>query len=144
MKERPGSIGSRHNGPESGLEHGSGAGRRLFKGGKSAILPSVRVAEFISSWSGESTMRMAMAAIGAVILQAAWAGGAMALPAAPYQGLPAGHQATIWRVGLPFWGENFPLHYTWSLARACTRLVPVETPRGTRLERVWVCAARRR
>jgi len=80
---------------------------------------------------------------GAFVLQAALAGNVMALPAAPYQAAPRGH-AMVSRVVLPFWGENFPLHYTWSITRACSRVVPIETPRGTRLERVWVCATRHR
>ena len=41
-----------------------------------------------------------------------------------------------------FWGHPFPYGYNWSLARACTRYVPVETAHGTRLQRVWVCRQR--
>jgi hypothetical protein len=43
-----------------------------------------------------------------------------------------------------FWGRAFPYRYNWSLVRACTRYVPVETTRGTRMERVWVCRERPR
>lgn len=41
-----------------------------------------------------------------------------------------------------FWGHPFPYGYTWSLARACTRYIPVETAHGVRSERVWVCRQR--
>lgn len=44
---------------------------------------------------------------------------------------------------LGFGGQAFPYGYQWSLARACTRYEPVETKYGTRMEKVWVCAARR-
>jgi hypothetical protein len=38
-----------------------------------------------------------------------------------------------------FWARPFPYGYAWSLARACTRHVPVETSRGLVTQRVWVC-----
>jgi len=41
-----------------------------------------------------------------------------------------------------FWGRPFPYGYNWSLVRACTRYLPVETAQGTRLQRVWVCRAK--
>ncbi len=40
---------------------------------------------------------------------------------------------------LGFWGRPFPIGYNWSLERACSRYEPVESDRGTRMERVWVC-----
>lgn len=40
---------------------------------------------------------------------------------------------------LGFWGENFPYGYRWSIVRACERHEQVDTPRGPRWERVWVC-----
>jgi len=46
--------------------------------------------------------------------------------------------------GLPFWGEAFPYGYRWSLVKACTRYVPVETSRGIRMQRMWVCRTPRR
>jgi hypothetical protein len=44
---------------------------------------------------------------------------------------------------LDFWGHPYPFGYAWSLDRACTRFEPVETPHGTRTERVWVCDVQR-
>jgi hypothetical protein len=41
-----------------------------------------------------------------------------------------------------FRGRAFPYRYNWSRARACTRFEPVETSRGTRMQRVWVCSGR--
>ena len=43
---------------------------------------------------------------------------------------------------LGFWGEAFPYGYRWSVVRACTRYEPVETRRGVRMEKVWVCRGR--
>ena len=43
---------------------------------------------------------------------------------------------------LGFWGEAFPYGYNWSRVRACTRYEPVETERGVRMEKVWVCGGR--
>jgi len=44
---------------------------------------------------------------------------------------------------LGFWGENFPYGYRWSVVRACERREVVDTPRGPRVRRVWVCHAPR-
>jgi hypothetical protein len=44
---------------------------------------------------------------------------------------------------LGFWGNTFPYGYRWSLVRACERRELVETPRGPRWQRVWVCRAPR-
>lgn len=44
---------------------------------------------------------------------------------------------------LGFWGKPFPYGYRWSVVKACTRYEPVETARGVRMEKVWVCGARR-
>jgi hypothetical protein len=67
-------------------------------------------------------------------------GSALALTSAPLHAVPlsAGvHQVT-------FWARPFPYFYNWSLVRACTRYEPVETARGTRLQRVWVCREKSR
>jgi hypothetical protein len=57
----------------------------------------------------------------------------LALPNAAVHGLSDLHKVT-------FGGWPFPYGYAWSRVRACTRYVPVETPRGaTLLQRVWVC-----
>ena len=45
---------------------------------------------------------------------------------------------------LGFWGENFPYGYRWSRVRACERRELVDTPRGPRLQTVWVCRNPRR
>lgn len=42
-----------------------------------------------------------------------------------------------------FLGRAFPYRYNWSRIRACTRFEPVETSRGMRMQRIWVCAGRR-
>lgn len=61
----------------------------------------------------------------------------IAAPVAAAQRLSDVHSVT-------FWGRSFPFRYNWSLVRACTRYEPVETTRGTRMHRVWVCGDRRR
>ena len=53
-----------------------------------------------------------------------------------------GHEAATRKV--TFWGYPFPYGYTWSRRRPCTRYVLIETPRGVRYQRMWVCSPGRR
>lgn len=76
----------------------------------------------------------------AFVLVSASASQSMTLPARP--AVPA--QAVAGLEQVTFWGRAFPYRYTWSRARACTRFEPVETSRGTRMQRVWVCNGRHR
>lgn len=83
-------------------------------------------------------MHKALLAVVASFALSASAGSGMAFPAAPLhaaQNLPRVQKVT-------FWGRPFPYGYNWSLVRACTRYEPVETAKGTRLQRVWVCGER--
>jgi hypothetical protein len=62
-----------------------------------------------------------------------------AFPGAP---MKASASATVQQPNVQkvtFWGRAFPYRYTWSVTRACTRYVPVETAHGTVTRRVWVC-----
>jgi len=68
------------------------------------------------------------------------AGAGIAFPAIPMQG----GQSSSNVQQVTFWAKPFPHRYNWSLARACTRYEPVETARGTVMQRVWVCEDRRR
>lgn len=66
------------------------------------------------------------------------AGAGYAFPVAPFHAIqnpPSVRQVT-------FWGRSFPYGYNWSLVRACTRYEPIETTRGTRMHRIWVCGER--
>jgi hypothetical protein len=83
--------------------------------------------------------RLVLAAAAGLIMAAA-TGPSLAMPAAPLQAVKA--DTVIQRV--TFWGRPFPNRYNWSLARACTRYETIETPRGPRLHRIWVCAGRNR
>jgi hypothetical protein len=82
---------------------------------------------------------MLAAAVATMVLSGASA--SQAFPGVPIDTVKVGSSA-IQRV--TFWGHPFPYGYNWSLVRACTRYVPVETAHGTRPQRVWVCAARKR
>jgi ABC-type glycerol-3-phosphate transport system substrate-binding protein len=83
--------------------------------------------------------RLVLAAITALTVAAA-AGPSSAMPAASLQALRA--DSSVQQV--TFWGRPFPYGYRWSLVRACTRYETVETPRGPRLHRIWVCAGPKR
>jgi ABC-type glycerol-3-phosphate transport system substrate-binding protein len=80
--------------------------------------------------------RLVLAAITALAMAAA-AGPGSAMPAASLQALKA--DSSVQRV--TFWARPFPHGYRWSLVRACTRYETIETPRGPRLHRIWVCAS---
>jgi hypothetical protein len=72
---------------------------------------------------------------------AAASGFATAMPAAPAATL--GKDFSQLR-NVTFWGIPFPYRYNgWSVRRACTEYVVVETPRGPRKRAVWVCDGRR-
>ena len=79
------------------------------------------------------------AAVATVVL--AGASSSQAFPAGPVHADRTGPYAVQ---QVTFWARPFPHGYRWSLVRACTRYVPVETAHGTRTQRVWVCATRRR
>jgi hypothetical protein len=83
--------------------------------------------------------RLVLGATAALIMAAA-TGPSLALPAAPLHAVKA--DPVIQQVA--FWGRPFPYRYNWSLVRACTRYETIETPRGPRLHRIWVCAGRHR
>jgi hypothetical protein len=82
--------------------------------------------------------KVILAAVAAVSLLA-FASAGHAFPIAPMQ---AAQSSDIQQVTV--WGKPFPYGYTWRLARACTRYVPVETSRGTVMRRAWVCRGRGR
>jgi hypothetical protein len=56
----------------------------------------------------------------------------------PIAASAVGHGAATKKV--TFWGYPFPYRYSWGRARTCTRYVLVETPRGVRYQRIWVCS----
>lgn len=80
-------------------------------------------------------VRKGLTAAAALVALSVSAGSGLALPVAPL------HEASsvVGAQAVTFWGRVFPYQYTWSLTKACTRYVPVETGRGMRLRRVWVC-----
>ena len=84
------------------------------------------------------THKLILAATAAVALVAS-AGPGGAFPAARTY---AAQYSSVQRV--TFWGQAFPYGYNWSLVRACTRYVPVETSRGPVMRRAWVCGERGR
>lgn len=84
------------------------------------------------------THKVILAAVAAVGLLA-FSDAGNAFPVASMQ---AASSASVQRANVQqvtFWGRAFPYRYTWSVTRACTRYVPVETARGTVMRRVWVC-----
>jgi len=76
----------------------------------------------------------------ALLLIPASASQAMTLPTSSALGAV---QAASAVEKVSFWGRAFPYRYNWSRVRACTRFVPVETARGPRLQRIWVCSRSR-
>jgi hypothetical protein len=86
-------------------------------------------------------MRKIVLAAAVAAAMVAGASSSQAFPALPAHAIEAGPSA-LQRV--TFWGRPFPYGYRWSLVRACTRYVPVETAHGVRTQRVWVCATRKR
>ncbi len=84
------------------------------------------------------THKAILAAVAAVGLLA-FSGASNAFPVAPIQADTAAGLQHPNVQQVTFWGRAFPYGYTWSVTRACTRYVPVETARGTVMRRVWVC-----
>ena len=87
---------------------------------------------------GSAMMHKALLVTAASLALTLGAGVAMAIPAAPL--LTSPNSSIVHKV--TFWGNSFPYGYNWSRVRACTRYESVETPHGTRTERVWVCTKR--
>ena len=82
-------------------------------------------------------MRISVGLVAAALVVGA-AAAAQAAPAAPAAAL-SGVAASAPVVNVSFRGHPFPYRYTWSRVRACTRYLPVETARGVRWQRTWVC-----
>jgi hypothetical protein len=84
------------------------------------------------------THKVLLAAAAAIALFAS-VGATVAFPVTPIQST---ENQSVQRV--TFWARSFPYRYAWSVTRACTRYVPVETSRGPVMRRVWVCSERGR